>query len=186
MNYRTPQEWFDPAPDRDSGVNYRTPQEWFDLIPDPGAFIQLKPGLDFDTGTHERVAEMLLGAAESQGFPLQVKFGGHASRRFIRISQKSRPSNAIYPWDLWMNGRVHRLLPGVDFRVTPQALRGMAYTVAKRRGVRIRFKDTPEVFLIQTYRPDPKVPPWDFHWPAVGSETETPQEVPNAEPWTAT
>jgi hypothetical protein len=39
-----------------------------------------------------------------------------------------------YPWDLWTDGRIHKLEPGVDFEVRPHRMVNAAFNHAKRNG----------------------------------------------------
>ncbi len=174
---------------------YRTPRprkhapypwaRWWSMLSDPGDFIELVQGQDF-TPKVENFRKQLELRSRLDGVPVRTKI--MARNRNLRVTRmKSRPGRRAgsYPWNLWLDGEARRLLPGLDFHVTPSALVSHAGAVAKTRGLKVRSttKHTPGALWIQAYTPDeepaaPEVPLISGHDPtAVGSETETPQEV---------
>ena len=50
------------------------------------------------------------------------------------------PSNAKYPWEEWLDGRVWELTPGEDFTAKVTTLRSNAQLQAKRRGGRVHVR----------------------------------------------
>jgi hypothetical protein len=67
-------------------------------------------------------------------------------------SYKFKEANAKYPWDLWSDGRIHKLTRGRDFHAKTTVLRCLVYAKAQKQG---RFVHTsmpePDVLVIQFY-----------------------------------
>ena len=58
-----------------------------------------------------------------------------------------------YPWDEWLDGRIHRLQRGEDFEPSAQTFRGPCHFAAKQRGGQVRTKcDGTESIVIQFFR----------------------------------
>lgn len=55
----------------------------------------------------------------------------------------------LYPWALWFDGRVHRLLQGADFTVSVHQLQTQVGKMAKRRGLTVVTSTRPGELYIQ-------------------------------------
>jgi hypothetical protein len=54
----------------------------------------------------------------------------------------------VYPWTKWLDGRVWRLLPDVDFTVSAESFRALAGQTARKRGLRLRTSIRPDGSVI--------------------------------------
>jgi hypothetical protein len=62
--------------------------------------------------------------------------------------------NQRYPWDLWLNGRPHRLDPASDFSSDPRVFRTYIYAVARKRGLKVVIVIEPtDHIVLQAYDP---------------------------------
>lgn len=46
----------------------------------------------------------------------------------------------LYPWDVWLNGKIHKLKPERDFHVSVPTLRVAARQAAKSRGLKVKIE----------------------------------------------
>lgn len=67
-----------------------------------------------------------------------------------KLPERERASN--YDWALWLDGRVHELIPGEDFTVQLNSMRAMAFSRSKKIGVPVRTRTTPNGLAIQAIR----------------------------------
>lgn len=51
-----------------------------------------------------------------------------------------RSFGRVYPWELWTDGRVHRLTRGVDYTVKPSAMQAAAHRWAETHGLDVRTR----------------------------------------------
>lgn len=56
---------------------------------------------------------------------------------------------AKYPWDQWLDGRIHELQRGQDFDVLPQRVAHAAYNWAERKGLTVRTEVRGDCLYLQ-------------------------------------
>ncbi len=59
-----------------------------------------------------------------------------------------------YPWTEWFDGLPRLLESGVDFDTTTQGIRAVAYSAAKRHGVKVRVATVGTDIALQAFRPE--------------------------------
>ena len=71
---------------------------------------------------------------------------------------------AKYPWDLWLDGRIHRIEHGTDYTCVYDALRVALYRSAKNRGVKVKtsYNREDQSITVQAYGHEPNMPPATF------------------------
>jgi hypothetical protein len=69
----------------------------------------------------------------------------------------ARKTQGRYPWDVWLDGQIRELAPGVDFTAKIPTLKANAQIQAKKRGGRVKtllVRDGDEERLVIQYRQD--------------------------------
>ena len=132
--------------------------EWFASIPDPGDFIELQQGRDF-TPTVQNFRRHLARIAREQEVLVSARIVG-TTLRVTRVKSRITQHGHGYPWDLWLDGQAHRLLPQLDFYKGPAEMASHAVAAARSRGLKVRTstKHTPGALWVQAYSPDPDQP----------------------------
>lgn len=108
--------------------------EWFKEL-DSNGFVRLQAGIDFAIPPETMRRSFL---AEANRRDLTVKSRLQQGRRFIRFEPATRRRD--YPWDVWLDGGMHQLIPGVDFDVYREVMREQCRRAAKARGLALRSK----------------------------------------------
>lgn len=60
-----------------------------------------------------------------------------------------RRPQAVYDWDLWLDGRCWLLSRGADYTCADRSMRQHAYDVASRRGIQVRIRKHEKGLVIQ-------------------------------------
>lgn len=67
-----------------------------------------------------------------------------------------RGRQRLYDWDSWLNGEVWKLTEGKDFKCTVNGFRAGAFSVCRRRGLKIRTAvvagSNPTEVVIQAFK----------------------------------
>jgi hypothetical protein len=121
---------------------------WFEAI-EAGAVVSVVAGRDFH---HEPriMRQQILHEARARGMTVQTAWLPRANRFDLRLKRREDP----FPWDRWLNGEPHRLLPGIDFRVwvTPAAMAHLVRQAGRRRGLLVRTSITDGTVRLQAFK----------------------------------
>ena len=61
----------------------------------------------------------------------------------------SRVRESMYPWHIWLDGRIHGLTRGEDYQTSTASMQAQVGSAAKRHGVRYRTAKTDYGFALQ-------------------------------------
>lgn len=177
MTYEAP--WLAPPAQSTAPVHPSRPRrpasgphawdDWFSMLTAPGDYIDLFPGRHFPADADKpNFRRQISAAARKRDLPVKTKFMRNGSIRLTRARSRSAVAVRPYQWDLWLNGKRHNLLPGIDYAVSEHQMVVNIHNAARRRGLRAetRHQGYHGIWL--------KVFPGDGAGQGVESETETP------------
>lgn len=121
--------------------------DWFERL-ERGSVVGVAAGRDFDHDPKHMRQQILL-EARRRGVVVRTTWRPRAQRFDIEQSRRS----AIFPWDSWFDGGVHRLLPGIDFQ--HKELADMAQLVrqaGRRRGLLVRTTIKDGSLVLQAFK----------------------------------
>jgi hypothetical protein len=119
---------------------------------------------------------------------------GEEATRFKESATAGPGRPTLYPWHVWLDGKVWRLQRGVDFDIAPKSIQTIARRAAAQRDLRvhIRKSTTPDSFLIWAVPLSQEGQPHDLVMAhnsdhtaseaALDAEAEAVEAVPDPEP----
>ncbi|MAZ23228.1 MAG: hypothetical protein CMB22_00275 [Euryarchaeota archaeon] len=66
------------------------------------------------------------------------------------FAQRGRGST--HPYEEWFDGRIRRLIKGVDFECAPASIRQSVYTAARSRNIKVSTNLLPNALVLQAQK----------------------------------
>lgn len=133
--------------------NFRSEQDEWLLTCDPLFYKYLLLATDIDKAKAEAIClvrarlQRCIDALPADGGLTQKEIGMAEVVSESLLSPR-RPQ-AVYDWDLWLDGRCWLLSRGADYTCADRSMRQHAYDVASRRGIQVRIRKHEKGLVIQ-------------------------------------